>query len=276
MNVFKEKFEPKERIFDLSGMLALVTGGASGLGKIFCEVLARFGADIVIADIDEYNAKQTAEVIQNLGRRCGVVKADVSQLDEVKKIVDETLANFETIDILINNAGIATKKNFIAEMSLEDWDNVIAVDLKGVFLCTRAVLPVMLRQGRGNIINISSVYGIRHFFEIGQMSPSASYAVAKAGVISLTKETALQYARNGIRVNCIAPGWQRGTNLGKWIEAAGKQEWFKKYEEMVSKSTPMGRWGDPTELRGLIVYLASNASSFVTGQVFISDGGISL
>jgi NAD(P)-dependent dehydrogenase (short-subunit alcohol dehydrogenase family) len=263
-------------IFNLSGRVALVTGGAIGLGRVFCESLAEFGADVAITDIDEVEARQTAGLVERLGGRSLFVKADVSHPDEVQHMVDETVAQLGTINILVNNAGITAKGTRIAEMPIEDWDRVIAVDLRGVFLCTRAVLPVMLKEGKGNIINIASVYGIRHFFEIGQGSLAAPYAAAKAGVISLTKETALQYAGDGIRVNCIAPGWHRGTRLGSWIRAAGQEELLRRYEETIVRTTPLGRFGVPAELKGLVIYLASDASSFVTGQVFISDGGISI
>jgi NAD(P)-dependent dehydrogenase (short-subunit alcohol dehydrogenase family) len=276
MGELQKKLGQKRGIFDLYGKVALITGGASGLGRVFCEALAEFGADVAIADINEPEARQTAGLIGNLGGRSLAVKADVSHPDEVQHMVDEAVAQLGTIDILVNNAGITAKGNRIGEMPLEDWDRVIAVDLRGVFLCTRAVLPVFLKQARGNIINIASVYGIRPFFEIGQLKPNAPYAAAKAGVISLTKETALEYARDGIRVNCIAPGWHRGTRLGSAMQATGGEEVLKKYEEALDRTTPMGRCGEPSELKGLVVYLASDASSFVTGQVFISDGGISI
>lgn len=260
-------------LFDLRGRVALVTGGASGLGKLFCEALAEFEADIAIGDIDEEGACQTAELVQKLGRKSLAVRADVSRPGDVQHMVEETVEKLGTIDILINNAGITAKANKVADMPIEDWDRVIAVDLRGVFLCTRAVLPVMLKQRRGNIINIASVYGIRPLFEIGQANPNAHYAAAKAGVVSLTKETALEYAREGIRVNGIAPGFYGG-RLGRWIEAPGEEERRRKFEEAIASTTPMGRRGVPTELKGIVLYLASDASSFVTGQVFISDGGI--
>ena len=264
-------------MFNLSGKVALITGGGGGLGKVFADALAEFGADIAITyNTNEGMARQTAGLVKQRGRRALIVKADVSHPDEVQHMIAEAVEELGTIDILINNAGVTAKGIRIAEMPLEDWDRVIAVDLRGVFLCTRASLPVMLKQGKGNIINIASTYGIRPFFEIGQLKPNAPYAAAKAGVISLTKETALEYARNGIRVNCIAPGWHRGTRLGRSMETADEEELLKKYWETVHRTTPMGRTGDPTELKGLVVYLASDASSFVTGQIFVSDGGVSI
>ncbi len=276
MEQLREKMEREKDLFDLSGKVALVTGGARGLGRVFCEACAEFGADSAVSDIDGEEAHQVAKAIKKLGQKSLAVRADVRSPDEVQHMVDEAVAQLGTIDILVNNAGITAKGNRIAEMPIEDWDRVIATDLRGVFLCTRAVLPVMVRQKRGNVINIASIYGIRPLFEIAKISPNAHYAAAKAGVISLTKETAVEYAREGIRANCIAPGFHGGTRLGIWIQAPGEEERRQRYEEAIAKTTPLGRRGIPTELRGLALYLASDASSFVTGQVFISDGGISI
>ena len=265
--------EREKSLFQLNGRVALVTGGARGLGKVFCEALAEFGADIAVGDINEEGALETTELVQKLGRKSLAVRADVSHPGDVQHMVEETVEKLGSIDILINNAGITTKATKVADMPIEDWDRVIAVDLRGVFLCTRAVLPVMVKQKRGNIINIASVYGIRPLFEIGKANPNAHYAAAKAGVVSLTKETALEYAREGIRVNAIAPGFYGG-KLGQWIDTPGEEERRRKFEEAIADTTPMGRRGVPSELRGIVLYLASDASSYVTGQVFISDGGV--
>jgi NAD(P)-dependent dehydrogenase (short-subunit alcohol dehydrogenase family) len=263
-------------LFNLRGKVALITGGAVGLGKAMAEVLAEFGADVIIADIDEATARETAKSIERLGRLSLVVKVDVSRPGEVQHMVDEATARFGNIDILINNAGITAKGRRIHEISLEDFDRVIDVNLRGVFICTRAVLPVMLRQKKGNIINMGSSYGLRPFFEISRLKPNSPYVAAKAGVINLTKETAVEYARDGIRANCIIPGWIRGTRLGAAMEAPGNEELLREYDETIARITPMGRKGYPSELKGLIVYLASDASSFVTGQLFVVDGGITL
>jgi len=276
MEEFKNKTRQKAAMFDLTGKVALVTGGAYGLGRVFCEGLAEFGADVALADIDEVESRQTVALIDKFHRRSLTLKCDVSDPGDVKHAVEEVVAKLGTIDILVNNAGIAAKATKIAEMAIQDWDRVIAVDLRGVFLCTREVLPVMLNQGKGNIINIASVYGIRPLFEMAETNANAHYAAAKAGVISLTKETAIEYARDGIRVNCIAPGFHGGTRLGDWIKAAEEEERRKRFEETIARITPMGRRGNLAELKGLIIYLASDASSFVTGQIFISDGGISI
>ena len=267
--------KPQKGIFNLYGRVGLVTGGGGNLARAFCEALAEYGADVAISDLDEEAANRTAEIVKQLGRKSLVVKADVTNPDETSAMVDKIVTTLGGIDILVNNAGISTKAAKIAEMKIDDWDRVMSVNLKGVFLCTRAVIPLMVKQKKGCIINIASVKGIRPFFPIVGISPKAHYAVAKAGVISLTKETALEYVKDGIRANCIAPGWHRGAGLGgQWRKSTWSSERIKIYEATIKEATPMGRRGEASELKGLLIYLASDASSFVTGQVFISDGGI--
>ena len=266
----------KGGMFDLSGKVALITGGAIGLGKAFGEVLAEYGADIAIADIDEATARQTAARIEKMGRRSCVVKTDVTRPDEVQRMVEETVKRLGAIDILINNAGVTAKGMRIHEMPLEVFDRVIDIDLRGVFICTRAVLPVMLKQGKGNIINIASSYALRPFFNICELKPNAPYVTAKSGLIGLTKETAVEYARDGIRANAVVPGWFTGTKLTVATEGPEYASFMKQYDETVLRLTPMGRKGDPGELKGLMVYLASEASGFVTGQVFVVDGGVTI
>jgi NAD(P)-dependent dehydrogenase (short-subunit alcohol dehydrogenase family) len=264
-----------ENIFDLRRKVALVTGGGSGLGRVFCEALAEFGANVAIADVDERGAEETNESIKRFGLQSLVIRADVNNPNDVRHMIDNTATKMGSIDILVNNAGINANPAKIAEIPIVDWDRVLGIDLRGVFLCTRSVLPVMVKQKKGNIINISSVLGTKAIFEVGKIMPIAHYNVAKAGVINLTKETAVEYARDGIRANCIAPGWHRGTKLSsQWRNTAWQEEQRKIYEEMITKITPMGRRGEPNELKGLLVYLASDASSFMTGQVLVSDGGL--
>jgi len=265
----------RNKIFELEGKVAIVTGGGSGLGRVFCEALAEFGANISIVDINEKGAKETAELVENFKKEALVIKADVSNPEDVKRAIDETLRKFGRIDILINNAGINAQPAPIAEIPIEDWDRVLAVNLKGVFLCTRAVLPVMVKQKKGNIINIASILGIRALFELSEIMPMVHYSVSKAGVIILTKQTAIEYAKDGIRANCIAPGWFRGTKLSAhWKEKLWREEQQKKYENTIKRITPLGRRGELEELKGLIIFLASDASSYITGQVIIIDGGI--
>ena len=267
---------PVHPTFDLSGRVAVITGGATGLGKAFGEALAEYGADIAIADIDEPTARETAAQIENVGRRSLVVKADVTRPDEVQHMVEEVVARLGAIDILINNAGVTAKGMRIHEMPLDVFDRVIDIDLRGVFICTRAVLPVMLKQGKGNIINIASSYALRPFFSICELKPNAPYVTAKHAVLGLTKETAIEYARDGIRANAVIPGWFVGTKLTAATQGPEHAAFVKQYDETVLRITPMGRKGSPDELKALVVYLASDASGFVTGQSFVVDGGITV
>ncbi len=157
-------------------------------------------------------------------------------------------------------------------MAVEDWDRLMAVNLRGVFLCTRAVIPMMLAQGGGSIVNIASVLGLVGFFP-SFPGAAANYAASKAGVIGFTRQVALECAGEGIRVNAIAPGWHGGTRLGEEHHAAAPPETRARFDRVVVGRTPFGRKGRPEELRGLAVYLASDASTFVTGQMFVHDGG---
>lgn len=263
-------------LFELTGKVALITGGAIGLGKAFGEALAEFGADIAIADIDEATARETAASLEKTGRRTFVVKADVTSPDEVSRMVAETVAGLGAIDILVNNAGVTAKGARIHEMPLEDFDRVINLDLRGVFICTRAVLPVMLKQGKGSIINIASSYALRPFFNISRLKPNAPYICAKSALVGLTKETAVEYGLDGIRANAIIPGWFTGTKLTVQTEGPEYEAFRRQYDATVLGLTPMGRKGHPDELKGLLVYLASDASAFVTGQSFVVDGGITV
>lgn len=264
-----EEKHPRRGLFDLTGKVALITGGGRGLGRVYCEALAEYGADIAVIDIEERGAYETAEIVKRLGRKSIALRADVTNPDDMEKAVIETVTNLGVIDILINNAGISLKAAKIADMAVEDWDRVISVNLRGVFLCTRAVLPIMVKQRKGNIINIASIRGIGPSFQAVLTSPKAHYAASKGAVVSFTKEAALEYAREGIRVNCIAPGHHGKGPGSRWRDA----EQTRRIEEEIAQMTPLGRIGDPIELKGLVVYLASDASSYVTGQVFISDGG---
>jgi NAD(P)-dependent dehydrogenase (short-subunit alcohol dehydrogenase family) len=259
----------RKNIFDLTGRAALVTGGGSGLGRAFCKAMAKYGADVACAGRTESKLKETVELIKQYRHKAIAVKADVSRPDEVENMVNKALATFNTIDILVNNAGITSEPTRVGETTIEDWDKVIATNLRGVFLCMRAVLPLMVKQKRGSIINISSIGAF------GGAEPEvapAAYGASKAGVIALTKFTAVEYARDGIKINSIAPGMHH-TNLGTKSEPEMAKEREEYLNKLALMNIPMGRIAEADEMEGLSVFLASEASSFVTGQVFIQDGG---
>lgn len=258
----------EKNIFDLSGKVTLITAGGRGLGREYCEAMAEFGADVACADIDMGRAQETVELIKKFGHRAIAIEADVSKIDQVERMVKQTLGEFGTIDILFNNAGIVNPMKRLHEVAIEDWERVIAVNLTGMFLCMRTVLPIMLKQKRGSIINIASVAGMVALSpEMGYTNADA-YGASKAGVIGLTRHAAVAYAKDGIRINAIAPG----AHL-TWPLSHTREE-MENIIKKLSNFIPMGRVGDPSELKGLAVYLASDASSYVTGQTFVHDGGI--
>lgn len=264
-------------MFSLLGKVALVTGGGGGLGRVFCETLAQWGADVAIMDVDVGGAEETAQLVRGSDRKALVVEGDVNSPEDTVRMAEATVGHFGGIDILVNNAGVSAKPGRVGETTIEDWDRVLGVDLRGVFLCAKACLPIMVSRGAGTIINIASILGMRPFPTIGGEKPNFPYGVAKAGVIRLTKEIAVDYARDGIRANCIAPDWHGGTRLSsRWPEGFAEAGERRRYEEGIVGVTPMGRRGAPSELKGLLVFLASDASSFMTGQVLISDGGACL
>jgi NAD(P)-dependent dehydrogenase (short-subunit alcohol dehydrogenase family) len=251
-------------MFDLSGRAALVTGAGFGLGRVFARALASHGAEVLAADIDFPGAEQTCQLIVQEGGKASPLQVDVAD----PKSVDAMAKAASKLDILVNNAGVASLVRRVHEMPLEEWNRVIAIDLTGVFLCTRALLPKMLEGGRGSIINIASIAGMGGFAHLG--SP---YSAAKAGVIGFTRQLATDYAKDNIRANAIAPGWHGGTRLGVRTRSEMSDERVAQFEQAIKDGTPMGRRGQPEELGGLCVYLASDASSFVTGQVIAHDGG---
>jgi gluconate 5-dehydrogenase len=255
--------------FDLQGKIALVTGAARGFGRFFSWALAEAGAAVVCADKDLQEG--TVKEIEQFGRRGLPLIVDVSKAGDVEYMADQISTNFGRLDIAINNAGMIHRPYRFHEIPLEDWDRLISIDLTGVFLCMQKELQFMIKQKSGVIINISSILGLTGL--VPELMPRASYVAAKHGVIGLTKQAALEYAQEGIRVNAIAPGWFGGTEIARERLAGKSAEEFQQREHKILESIPMGRRGDVEELKGLLLYLASEASSFVTGQTFVVDGG---
>jgi NAD(P)-dependent dehydrogenase (short-subunit alcohol dehydrogenase family) len=249
-----------------------VTGAGFGLGAAFARGLARHGAAIACVDIDRARATEVAAELAAGGAHAEAIVADIANERAVDETVAEVRRSFGTIDVLVNNAGITTVPMRTHEIPVADWDRLMAINVRGTFLMTRAVLPVMLAAQRGSIINLSSIYGLTGFYPGFPAAPS-SYAASKGAVIGFTRQCAVEYARDGIRVNAIAPGYHGGTNLGHEGRAAATPEQIAQLEGAIHAAIPMGRRGAPSELEGLAIYLASDASSYVTGQVFAHDGG---
>lgn len=250
-------------LFDLTGRTALVTGGAKGLGLAMARALAEHGAPIVLADIDDENGQQAAEQLAaDTGVRTAYRHLDVTDQEMVERVVAEVDAEFGGIEILLNNAG-RTIHHPLEDGDAEKWRAVMSLNLDGVYHVLSAVGRRMLERGRGSIINTGSMSGI--IANIPQTQ--ASYNASKAAVHNLTRSAALEWADRGVRVNAIAPGYMRTELTHGFYEEGGAQidQW--------NLMTPMGRPGEPEELAGAAVYLAADASSFVTGSILSIDGG---
>jgi NAD(P)-dependent dehydrogenase (short-subunit alcohol dehydrogenase family) len=242
-----------------------MTGGARGLGKAMALSLAQAGSHIVIVDLDLETAQQTADAIAAEGVRTLALKVDVTNQADAERMADEVARQFGRIDVLFNNAGIAQWVN-AEEMSLEDWRRIMSVNLDSVFIVSKAVGKVMIRQQGGSIVNTSSMSGVI----VNTPQCQAAYNVSKAGVIMLTKSLAFEWAKHNIRVNTIAPGYME-TEMIEQFRVEHKEK-----IDLWTSLTPMNRMGRPHELGGLAVYLASEASSYVTGAVCLIDGGYSI
>ena len=244
---------------DLTGKVALVTGASRGIGQAVAVELAKAGADVIVNYIgNEAVAQETVEKVEALGRKALKIKADVGNADEVQAMVDEAHAAFGHIDVLVNNAGI-TRDGLLIRMKDSDWDDVLNINLKGVYLVSKAVAKLMVKQRSGRIINMTSVSGVTG--NVGQ----ANYAAAKAGVIGFTKTCAKELAARGITVNAVAPGF---------IETAMTDVLPEKIKEGIAATVPFGRMGQPEEIASVVTFLASDFASYITGQVLNVDGGM--
>jgi 3-oxoacyl-[acyl-carrier protein] reductase len=239
----------------MKGKVTIVTGGAKGIGKAIALLLAEKGGDIAIFDV--IDGSDTLSEIRGLGRRGLYYQVDVSDFESVEKSVDSVFREMGRIDNLVNNAGI-TMDGLLVRMREEDWDRVIAVNLKGVYNCTKAALKYMMKSG-GSIVNISSIAGM-----MGNPGQS-NYAASKAGIIGFTKSVAREYAERGIRVNAVAPGFIRTEMTERLNE--------KRKEEMI-KMVPLRRPGEPIEVAKVVYFLLSEYSSYVTGEVINVSGGL--
>lgn len=245
---------------DLKGKIAIVTGGAQGIGKTIATQLAQEGANVVIADVVEEVAKATAQEISQKGSEAISIVVDVSRLSSVEEMAKKTLDKFGRIDILINNAGI-TRDALIMRMKEEDWDLVLDINLKGAFNCIKVVSPVMMKQKAGKIVNIASIVGI-----IGNAG-QANYSASKGGLIALTKTCARELAGRRINVNAVAPGFIQ-TSMTERLPAQVK--------EKLSSQIPFGEIGKPEDVASAVLFLVSEKASYITGEVIKVDGGMAM
>jgi 3-oxoacyl-[acyl-carrier protein] reductase len=244
----------------LSGKTALITGAARGIGREIALLFAREGADIAAVDMEEGPLSETAAEIAGLGRKVITFKANVTKFEEAQNVIKETVEKFGKLDLLVNNAGI-TRDGLVLRMKEEDWDLVLAVNLKGTFNYSKAAARYMLKSGGGSIINVASVIGVMG--NAGQ----ANYAASKAGVIGLTKSLAKEFASRGVRVNAIAPGY---------IQTAMTDSLPAEVKETIKSLIPMSRLGTPEDVAKAALFLASDDSSYTTGGVLLVSGGMAM
>lgn len=242
----------------IEGRVAVVTGAARGIGQAIALVLAREGADVVVVDVDLGRAGQVAREVEGFGRRSKAIKIDVSQPEAVRRLVSEAVSLFEKIDILVNNAGIIRRGTFL-EHDPQDWERVLNVNLGGTFNCTREVLPLMIKQGGGKIINISSVAG-----RMGDIASAPSYGTSKGAINTFTRSLARELAPYGINVNAVAP---------HAIETEMSQEWSEEKRRQIVDAIPLKRLGQPAEVAEAVAFLASDGAAFITGHVLDVNGG---
>jgi 3-oxoacyl-[acyl-carrier protein] reductase len=258
---------PQERA--LAGRIALVTGAGSGIGRAIAEAFAAAGAVVACADVRADRAEETAEAIRATGADALAFELDVADERAVVTCFAESERRLGPLAALVNNAGIATRSCPLHETPLDTWNRVLAVNLTGVFLCTRAALPQMLRRGEGAIVNVASMLGL--VAAPADLYRFANYSASKGGVLALTRAAAAEYGPSGIRTNAIVPGWIAGTRLG---EDEGRPDLdLGAIRAELAARTPAGRWGTPAEVAGAALYLASPAAAFVNGAVLEVDGG---
>ncbi|WP_069650234.1 3-oxoacyl-[acyl-carrier-protein] reductase [Caloranaerobacter ferrireducens] len=244
---------------NLTGKIALVTGGSRGIGKAIALKLASLGANIVVNYTkSDTKAKEVIKLAEEMGVKAIAIRADVSNKDDVENFINKVLDEFGRIDILVNNAGIA-RDNLLMRMKEEEWDDVININLKGTFNVTKAAIRTMMKQKGGSIINVASVIGITG--NQGQ----CNYAASKAGIIGFTKSIAKEVAKKKVRVNAIAPGFIK-TDMTDKLPDKVKEEYLSKI--------PLNRLGEPEDIANAVAFLASDLSSYITGQVLIIDGGL--
>jgi len=247
----------------LEGKTALVTGGGSGIGRAASLAYAKDGARVVVADVNVEGGEETVQLIKETGGEAILVHADVSKPEDTQAMVAQAVETFGSLDCAFNNAGIGggKERHLTADYLEDDWDRVMSINLKGVWLCMKAEIPQMMKQGKGAIVNTASIAGL-----VG-LSGTVAYVAAKHGVTGLTKAAAMEYAKSGIRVNAVCPGYiQTPLVQGIFDEIDG-------YKERVASRHPMDRLGEPEEIAQAVLWLSSDSASFVTGHNMAVDGG---
>jgi NAD(P)-dependent dehydrogenase (short-subunit alcohol dehydrogenase family) len=253
-----------EQNSDLAGKVAFVTGAASGIGRITAVAFAQRGASVAVADIDQQRNHETARMITDLGGQAIAVRCDVTRGDDVQSALRHTVEAFGHLDYAFNNAGAEQQPKPTAEITEEEWDRIITINLRSVFLCLKYEIPLLLQHGGGAIVNTSSGAGVKVF------GRGAAYAAAKHGVIGLTKDAALDYAGSNIRINAICPGIIDTEMMDRFTEGTDERR------DRVIAQEPIGRMGRPEEIAAAVVWLCSDAASFVTGHALVADGGQTL
>ncbi|MCL6550058.1 MAG: SDR family oxidoreductase [Acidothermus cellulolyticus] len=257
----QEQFEIGRDLYDLTGKVALVTGGSRGIGRAICIGLATFGADVAVAARNRELGEETARMVRELGRRSIFIPTDVADVEQDRRAVDTTVRELGRLDVLVNNAGVAHTAP-AEEVAPEEWDALMAVNLRGLFFMSQAAAKAMIKQGTGGrIINIASIFGI-----VGSGLGASVYHASKGAVVNLTRALACEWAKYGILVNSIGPGFIV-TDMTRAIQE------MPVLAELLKKRHALGRFGCPEEIVGATVFLASRASTFVTGENLFVDGG---
>jgi NAD(P)-dependent dehydrogenase (short-subunit alcohol dehydrogenase family) len=249
---------------EVTNKIVIITGAGSGIGKATAIHFAKYGATVVVSDINLESAQKVADEIETNKGKAFAVKANVAKFEDVENLINTTVEKFGSLDVIVNNAGIGPNLLKTHESLLKDWDRVIAVNQTGVFYCMKVALQQFLKQGHGNIVNIASLAGLK-------ASPNnISYSASKFAVVGMTKSAAMEYATKNIRVNAVCPGYTESALLDQLINAKPEMD------AILKSVIPMKRYGKAAEIAEAVVWLASDSTKFITGQTITLDGGTSL